>query len=314
MIRQDRLPLAGYRRTLRRVRRFAPFYWMLALPVFWFLLFRYVPMYGVTIAFKEFAIRKGILDSPWATPPLKHFTYFFHSRYFTQLLGNTLILSAMKLSAGMLASILLALLLNECRSLRLKRAVQTLTYMPHFLSWVILYGITLLFLSQDTGILNLLLARMGLKKVAFLSSPALFRWVLLGTDLWKDCGWGAIIYLAAMAGIDPTLYEAARIDGAGRLQQIRHVTLPAIRGVIVVMLILKLGNILDAGFDQVFVFYNIQVMSVSDILDTWVYRTGLEQLNFSLGSAVGLFKSLIGSVLILASNTIARRLGGNGLW
>lgn len=301
------------KKVVSRIWYYKVFYIMMLPGLLWFTIFRYAPMYGIMIAFKDFNIKSGILNSPWATPLLKHFEYFFQSRYFTQLLSNTLIISTAKLITGMGASILLALILNECASTKFKKTIQTLTYMPHFLSWVIVYGIALVFLSESDGFINQILTSLGIKSVPFLSSPTYFRYVLVLSDIWKDCGWGAIIYIASMSSIDPNLYEAATIDGAKRLQLIRYITLPSITSVIIVMLILRLGSVLDAGFDQIYIFYSVPVYEVSDIIDTWVYRTGLEQLNFSLASAVGLFKSFIGMLLIICSNAIARKWG-EGIW
>ena len=301
------------KKIINRIWYHKVFYIMMIPGLLWFTIFRYAPMYGIIIAFKDYNIKSGILKSPWATPLFKHFEYFFKSRYFTQLLSNTLIISVAKLATGMCASILLALILNECTSTIFKKLIQTLTYMPHFLSWVIVYGIVLMFLSESDGFVNQMLVSLGMKPVPFLSSPKYFRYVLILSDMWKECGWGAIIYIASMTNIDPNLYEAAKIDGAKRLQLIRYITLPSIASVIIVMLILRLGSVLDAGFDQIYIFYSVPVYEVADIIDTWVYRTGLEQLNFSLGSAVGLFKSLIGMLLIISSNTIARRWD-EGIW
>jgi putative aldouronate transport system permease protein len=279
----------------------------------WLFIYKYAPMYGAVIAFKEYDISKGILQSPWKNPLAGHFIFFYESPYFFQLIRNTVLISIYKLFFGTLAPIFLAVLLNECNVSWYKRMVQTITYMPYFFSWVIIYGIAYAFLSQGSGLINRWLAEAGLEKIPFLSSPEWFRTVLVGTSLWNSSGWGAIIYLAAMASIDPSLYEAARIDGAGRFRMIWHITLTGIRSVIILMLILNLGKIMDAGFEQVFVFYNVNVYEVGDILDTWVYRVGLEQFNFSLASAVGLFKSLIGLSFVFVSNLIARRWG-EGLW
>ncbi|HML49581.1 MAG TPA: ABC transporter permease subunit, partial [Clostridia bacterium] len=252
-------------------------------------------------------MRKGIFASPWADPAYKYFLRFFQSPYFTQLLGNTLIISLAKLALSMPFAIAMAILLSEARSNKFRRIVQTVTYMPHFLSWVILYGILFAFLSETRGLVNLMLRNMGFPAVNFLSSPRWFRSLVVFSTLWKETGWGAIIYLAAIIGVDPTLYEAARVDGAGRLRSIWHITLPGIRAVTIVMFLLKLGSILDAGFDQIYIMYNIHVYSVGDIIDTWVFRTGLEQWNFSMATAVGLFKSLIGLALIAGMNALARR-------
>ncbi|WP_235439914.1 ABC transporter permease [Paenibacillus sp. DMB20] len=281
--------------------------------IIYYIVYRYVPMYGVVIAFKDYNILEGIVNSPWADPWYKHFQMFYESPYFSQLLVNTFLISVYKLIFGMFPPLVLAILLNECRVRWFKSAVQTISYMPHFLSWVIIYGICLMLLSENSGILNRWIVESGGQSIPFLTSTEWFRSVLVGSEIWQNTGWSAIIYLAAMAGIDPTLYEAARVDGASRLRMIWHITLPGIRNVIVLLLILKLGSVLDAGFEQIYIFYNVQVYPVADILDTWVFRTGLEQLNFSLASAVGLFKSAICLILVLGSNALAKKWG-QGIW
>nr|WP_245583134.1 ABC transporter permease subunit [Paenibacillus daejeonensis] len=286
---------------------------MLLPGIVYFVIFRYFPMYGVIIAFKDFAIMEGITGSPWINPWYKHFQDFYQSPYFGQLMTNTLLISLYKLVWGTLPPILLALLLNECRLRWLKSFVQTLTYMPHFLSWVIIFGILLSLFSQNGGLINRWIVESGGSSIPFLTSTDYFRSILVGSEVWQNLGWGAIIYLAAMSGIDPTLYEAAKVDGATRLRMIWHITLPGIRSIIILLFILKLGHLLDAGFDQIYILYNIQVYPVADILDTWVYRTGLQQMNFSLASAVGLFKSSIGLLLVLGANGLAKRWG-EGIW
>lgn len=317
--RHPKAPLSGnssrpaWRNQLGRMARYRGLYFMLVPVLVWYALFEYAPMYGVTIAFKDYSFFDGILGSPWADPWHKHFSYFFNSPYFEQLLTNTLLISLYKLVFGMLPPLLLAIALSECRIKWLSRVAQTLSYMPYFLSWVIIYGIALIFFSESSGVVNRLIEQGGGNAIDFLTSPEWFRSMLVGTDIWKDAGWGAIIYLAAIAGINPTLYEAAEMDGANRIERIWHITLPGIRDVFLLLLILRLGSILNAGFEQVYVFYNVQVYSVGDIIDTWVYRTGLEQLNFSVAAAVGLFKSAIGFVLVLVTNAFARRWGG-GIW
>jgi len=300
-------------KMVRNIWRFKALYLMLLPGCLYYIVFKYIPMYGAIIAFKDFNMSAGIWSSPWASPWNKHFVTFFHSPYFSQLLTNTFLISAYKLVFGMLPPVIMALLLNECRVKWFKGVIQTLTYMPHFLSWVIIYGIMLALLSQSSGLLNQWIKEAGGQAIPFLTSTTYFRSILVGSEIWQNLGWGAIIYLAAMAGIDPSLYEAARVDGAGRLRMIWHITLPGIRSVIIMLLILNLGHILDAGFEQIYILYNIQVYSVADILDTWVFRTGLQQLNFSLASAVGLFKSVIGIILVFSSNQIAKRWG-EGIW
>jgi putative aldouronate transport system permease protein len=300
-------------RTFRRIWVARAFYLMLLPGLIWYLIFRYLPMGGLILAFKDYDFNSGILGSPWADPWYRHFQLFFNSPYFKQILGNTLIISAYKIFFGMIPPLLLAILLNEARTYWYRRSIQTLSYMPHFLSWVIIYGILVALFSETTGLVNRWLVGAGGTAVPFLTSPSTFRAVLVASDVWQNAGWAAIIYLAAITAIDPTLYEAARVDGASRLRLIWHITLPGIRNVFVLLLILRLGQVLDAGFEQVYILYNPQVYAVADIIDTWVFRTGLEQLNFSLATAVGLFKSVIGLMLVLSANRIAQRWGG-GLW
>lgn len=303
----------GLSLSAKQIWAFRAFYLMLLPGFIYYVLFKYVPMYGVIIAFKDFHMLEGIIGSSWADPWYKHFQTFFNSPYFGQLMINTLVISFYKLIFGTAPPIIMALLLNECRMRWFKTIVQTLTYMPHFLSWVIIYGILIALFSQNSGIVNGWIKDAGGQAIGFMTSTDYFRMILVGSEVWKDLGWGAIIYLAAMTAIDPTLYEAARVDGASRLRMMWHITLPGIRNVIVLLFILKLGHIMDAGFDQIYILYNIQVYQVADILDTWVFRTGLQQLNFSLGAAVGLFKSLIGLALVIGSNQLSKKWG-EGIW
>lgn len=296
---------------LRAAWKFRTLYLFLLPGMLYYVVFRYFPMYGIVIAFKDYSIMDGILGSPWANPWYKHFLYFYESPYFSQLLTNTLAISLYKLIFGMIPPILLALLLNECRVRWFKSFVQTVTYMPYFFSWVIIYGILTALLSENAGIVNYFIREAGGQTIAFMTSTSYFRSILVLSDIWQTMGYSAIIYLAAIVGIDPTLYEAARVDGASRLRMIWHVTLPGIRNVIMMLLILRLGHVMDAGFEQIYILYNIQVYPVADILDTWVFRVGLQQMNFSLASAVGLFKALIGFVLVVLANRLAKRWGEN---
>lgn len=275
--------------------------------------FNYMPMYGAVISFKDFMVKKGILASPWADPWYKYFMQFFNSPYCGRLIRNTLIISLLKIVITTPAAIFFAVAMAEVPSKKYRKVVQTVTYLPHFLSWIIVYGVFFSMLSESRGLLNYLIRSLTGHSVNFMSSTKWFRTLLVVSDLWKENGWNAIVYLAAIIGIDSSLYEAARIDGCNRLQMIGHVTLPGIRSVVIIMLLLKVGSILDAGFDQVYAMYNTQVLSVGDIIDTWVYRTGLRQWNLSLASAVGLFKSLIGTTLLVALNALARRWG-ESLW
>jgi putative aldouronate transport system permease protein len=313
LVSRERISSPKALRLWNELWRSRALYLMLLPGLIWYAIYKYLPMYGLTIAFKDYDIVGGLMSSPWSQPWNKYFLQFFHSPYFTQILTNTVLISFYKLVFGTLPPIILAILFNECRSRWLKKWVQILSYMPHFLSWIIIYGIVIALLSETSGVVNRWIVDFGGKAIPFITSTDWFRSLLVGSDIWQNIGWGAIIYLAAMASIDPSLYEACRVDGGGRLRMIWHITLPGIRSTIVLLLILKVGYIMDASFDQIYVMYNPQVYEVADIIDTWVYRTGLEQMNFSLASAVGLFKSLIGLTLVLLSNKIAKRWG-ESIW
>lgn len=300
-------------KMLRLMWNYRYMYLMLLPGLVYFAIYKYAPMYGTIIAFKDFNIGKGIMGSSWADPWYKHFKYFIDSPYFETILTNTILISVYKMVWGIAPGIIFAILLNEIKNKFFKRFVQTVTYLPHFLSWVIIYGILLIFMGESTGLINATLKDIGVQPIPFLTSTEWFRSILVSSEIWKEFGWNAIIYLAAISSIDPSLYEASRVDGAGRLRNIWHITLPGIRSVIILLFILKLGHILEAGFDQIYIMYNVQVYPVADILDTYVFRTGLEQLNFSLAAAIGLFKSIIGLMLVLIANKIAKRWG-EGIW
>lgn len=290
------------------------FFLMLLPGVSFYIIYKYIPIItGILVSLKEYKVKRGVLASPWAKPLMKYFNFFFNSPFCSQLIGNTLIISLAKILIGLPMAVILALLLNECKSSKLKRSVQTLTYMPHFLSWVVIYGICFVLFSETNGLINSWIRVLTGSTVPFLTEPHTFRGLIIFSDVWKSTGWSAIIYLAAISGIDPALYEAAYIDGASRFQTILHVTLPSIATVVVMTLILRCGSVLNAGFDQIFVMYNEGVYSTCDIIDTWVYRTGIENFNISLSSAVGLFKSVISFVLVVTVNTISRRWG-ESMW
>jgi putative aldouronate transport system permease protein len=296
----------------RRIWRYRMIYLMLLPGMMYFSVFRYGPLYIAQIAFKDFEPILGVEGSPWVG--FANFVTFFHSYYFGQLIANTLIISTAKLVIGLPPAIILALAINEARALKLARLTQTVSYLPHFLSWVVMFGVLLGLLSPSEGLLNQALVKVGMQPVDFLTDPNWFRAILVGSDIWKETGWGAIIYLAALLAIDPAQYEAAAIDGASRWQRIWFISLPGIKDVIVLVTLLRLGHILDAGFEQIFVLYSLPVYNVADIIDTWVYRQGLLNFQFSLATAVGLFKGVIGLVLIIFVNRVARRFAGSGLY
>jgi len=297
----------------KKVWKYRALYLMLIPGLVYYGIYVYGPMYGVIIAFKDYNFLKGITGSPWADPWYKYFKAFYDSPYFTQIMRNTLLISLYKLMWGMPPGIILAIMLNEVRNKPFKRIVQTISYLPHFLSTVIIYGLLIALLSQTDGLINQWIKSFTGEAIPFLTSTDWFRSLLVSSGIWQNVGWSAIIYLAAITGIDPTLYEAARSDGAGRLRMIWHITLPGIRNVILLLLVLRLGHVLDAGFEQIYIFYNVHVYPVADIIDTWVFRVGLEQMDFSLATAVGLFKTLIGIVLVVGANKLARRWEGS-IW
>jgi len=278
----------------------------------YYVLFKYAPMYGIIIAFKDFNIMQGIIASPWVG--FKHFETLFRSPDFVRVFRNTLIISTYKLVFTFPAPIVLAILLNEVRITLFKRVIQTITYLPHFLSWVILSGIVINLLSPSTGLVNVILNSLGVKTIFFVGDPDWFRTVLVVSGAWKEVGWGTIIYLAALASVDSQLYEAAVLDGANRFKQTIHVTLPSIVPVIVIMFIFAIGAIVSDDFDQIFNLYNPAVYSVSDVFSTYVYRMGLENMMYSFSTAMNMFKNVIAFGLVIGTNYIVRRFSDYGLW
>jgi putative aldouronate transport system permease protein len=291
-------------------------YWdlyLLMVPgILFFIIYKYVPMWGIVIAFQDYSIFTGVLESKWVG--FKHFERMFEAEEFYRIFKNTLLISLYKLFWGFPAPIIVALMLNEIRNMMYKRTIQTVIYMPHFLSWVIVGGIMMNLLGPSTGIVNSFVEFLGFEPIYFLADNSWFRSVLVASDLWKSVGWGTILYLAALAGIDPQLYEAATVDGANKWQQTWHITLPSLLPTIVILLILQMGNILEVGFEQVFILLNPLVYNVGDVFETYVYRVGVTQGQFSYTTAVGLFKSVIALILVVAANKFAKKLGQNGLW
>ncbi|MDF2959535.1 MAG: sugar transporter permease [Paenibacillus sp.] len=296
--------------------RLHKFYYLLILPgVLYFLIFDYIPMAGISIAFKDispFDGIEGIINGPWVG--LKHFGRFLDSVYFWNVLGNTLLISLYKLFFGFPAPIALALLLNEVKNKLFKKTVQTISYLPHFLSMVIISGLVMNILSTDGGLVNEIVRAFGKEPIHFLGSNDYFRTVLVSSHIWHQVGWGSILYLAALTGIDPQLYEASRIDGAGKWRQVWHITLPGITHVIVILFIFNVGGLLNAGFEQIFLLYSPPVYETADIIDTFVYRQGLVQFQYSFATAVGLFKSVLAAILIVGTNYLSKRLGQEGIW
>jgi putative aldouronate transport system permease protein len=275
------------------------------------LVFKYIPMGGLAMAFQDFDIFEGFGGSRLVG--FGNFVRVFGDEYFYTVFLNSLIISLLKLVWVFPLPILLAIMLNEVRNLRYKKTVQTLVYLPHFLSWSIVYGIFYALLSFD-GPFNSVMSSVGLDRIPFFIDARFFRSVLVGSDAWKTVGWGTIIYLSALTAIDQELYQAAKTDGANKLQQIFHITLPGILSTVVVMLVLRLGSLLNAGLDQIFIMYNPTVYNVADIIDTYVYRKGLGQMEYSYGAAVGLFNSVISFTLVMASNYAAKKKFGRSMW
>ncbi|MBI5653749.1 MAG: sugar ABC transporter permease [Chloroflexi bacterium] len=285
---------------------------MLIPPMIYYLIFRYIPIYNAQIAFKEFFALKGVEGSPWVG--FQHFETFFKSFYFNELIINTIVFSVAKLLLGLPIAIILALAIHESRFMFFRSLVQTVTYLPHFLSCVIMLGLLLALLSPSSGMINEVIKALGGQPISFLTSPAWFRQVVILSDIWKETGWSTILYLAALLSVNPDLYEAAEVDGASRWRRIWHISLPSIIPVVVLVTLLRLGNILDGGFSQIWVLYSVPVYSVGDIIDTWVYRSGVLDFQFSLATAVGLFKGVIGLALILFANKIAQRVAQQSLF
>lgn len=293
--------------------KYWPLYLMFLPVVVLLVLFNYLPMYGIVLAFKDYWPQYGILGSPWMTPLFSNFSVLFADEKFWDVTKNTLIISALRLVFGFPAPILLALFFNEIRSKTFKKVSQTILYLPYFLSWVILAGMLRTMLLSD-GIVNDFLGKLGLGPYPFLSKSSLFLPMLIVTDIWKNMGFGSIIYLAAIMGIDSSLYEASLVDGANRFQRMVHITLPGIVMAISINLILSLSGILNGGFDQIFNLYSVPVYDVADIIDTYVYRIGITDGEFGIATALGLIKSVIGFALILIVNKVTNKLGGVGVW
>ncbi len=289
-------------------------YYLLFLPFLAFIIiFKYIPMYGATLAFKDFRVLEGILGSPWVG--FKYFNQLFSAASFREVLRNTLIISLEKLLFGFPVPIILALFINEIRNEHVKKTFQTFSYLPHFISWVIAASLVTDVLSLN-GPVNTVIQALGGESVYFMADTRYFRPVLILSSIWKGCGWSSIIYIAAITGIDPELYEAAKVDGAKKLQQIRSITLPCIRTTILTVFILDIGGIMSAGFDQIYNLYSPVVYKVADVLDTYTYRQGLEQNNYSYATAAGLFQNGVGFILVIISNYVVKKLsdGEEGLW
>lgn len=304
--------------TLKYLRQNYDLYLMLIPALVYVLIFHLLPMFGILIAFKDYNMFQvpgnpflSILESPWAG--LKYFRQIFAREEFLRAFANTLIISVYKIVFTFPLPIIFAIFLNEVRSTKFQKGLQLIVYLPHFLSWVVIYGIFVSFLGS-TGVVNSIITSMGFEQVSFLMDSSKFRSILVISDAWKEIGWSSIIYFSAIAGMDQECFEAADVDGATRMQKIWYITVPSLLPTIILMLIIRIGNIMNAGFDQIFVFYNPTVYDVADIIGTYVYRMGLGKLEFSTGTAVGLFNSVISMILVLSSNFVARKATGKGIW
>jgi len=300
------------KKAIQRIWYFRHVYLFILPAIIWYLIFAYYPMYGVLLAFKDFKYNLGILGSPWAG--LKYFKAFLADSSFYETIRNTLSISVLKLLFGFPAPIVLALMLNEVVHTKFKRVVQTISYLPHFVSWVVVVTLLQKILSPNAGFVNDLRIQLGMEPIFFMGMPSLFYPLVVISDIWKGVGWGSIIYLAALTNIDPTLYEAAEIDGAGRWSKIFKITLPCLAPTIGILLILSLSGILNAGFDQIYLMQTPSTLHVSEILDTYVLKKGIRQGQFSYATAIGLFKSVISMILIVTVNNISRKYTEISLW
>jgi len=288
--------------------------YLLLLPgVLYFIVYRYVPMLGIVVAFKEYSPFLGFIDSPWVG--LDNFKRIFDSPEVVQVIFNTIVISFLQIIFSFPAPILLALMLNEVRRQAFKRVVQSIVYLPHFLSWVVVVGIVTIFF-RNTGLVNEILTEVfGVQEgIPFLTNPDYFRTFIVGEVIWKEVGWGTILFLAALAGINPSLYEAAVMDGASRMRQIWHITLPALKSTIIILLIIRLGDVMEVGFEQVFLQLNPFNMEIGNTLDTYVYFKGIQQQDYSFSTAVGVFKGVVGLILVVTANKLARRFGEQGVY
>ncbi|WP_430143836.1 ABC transporter permease [Paenibacillus cisolokensis] len=308
---KSRMAAAG-KDGLRKTKRHWQLYLLVLLPLAYIIIFKYVPMYGAQIAFRDFSIMKGFAGSDWAG--LKHFQDFFQSPNFSMLIENTLLISLYSLLVGFPVPIILALALNEVGGRVFKKTVQMVTFAPYFISTVVMVSMIILFLSPRLGFVDLIVRALGMESVNFMGIPAYFKSIFVLSNVWQGMGYGAVIYLAALAGINPELYEAARVDGASRLQKVVHVDIPGIMPAAIIMLILNAGQMMNVGFEKIFLMQNPLNISSSEVISTYVYKVGLLGANFSFSAAVDLFNSVINLILLVAVNWLARRVSETSLW
>lgn len=306
------LKAARRKERMKNIKKNKLIYLMIAPGIIYFLIYKYFPMYGLIIAFQDYKPYLGISGSEWVG--FQHFQRLFQDPDFWMIFKNTIVLFILQLVIAFPIPIILALMLNEVRSNLYKRSVQTLIYIPHFMSWVVIVSISYVMLTLDGGIINSILRVMGFGQINFLLSEEWFRPMYILQIIWRESGWGTIIFLAAIAGVDPQLYEAAKIDGASRLRQIWHITLPSIRSVIIILLILKIGDVLELGFEHVYLLLNSSNRAVAEIFDTYVFTAGLQQGQFSYSTAVGFFKGIVGLILVVGANKLAKKYGEEGVY
>ena len=300
------------RRMGRKILQRWQLYLMILPALVWLILFCYKPMYGVLIAFKQYSLRLGVFGSEWTG--LANFERLFHSYWFPIILKNTLTLSVLSLLIGFPAQILLALMVNEVETPFLKKTFQTVSYAPHFISTVVVCGMITLFLSPSSGMVNQIIAALGGERIAFMQQPGMFKWIYVISGVWQGVGWGAIIYFAALAGVDKELLEAAQIDGASRLQRMIHINLPVLIPTIVVLFILQCGSLLGVGYEKTYLLQNATHLTGSEIISTYVYKMGLERNDFSFSTATGLFNSVINCLILVIANALSRKVSETSLW
>ncbi|MDQ1914509.1 ABC transporter permease subunit [Paenibacillus sp. GD4] len=288
-----------------------PLYIMAVPGILFLITFKYIPLVGTVIAFKEYSVFKGMLDSPWVG--LRHFQSLIQHPDFIRIFGNTLMLGFLKIALVFPVPVLLALMINEVRKSALRKGIQTALYIPHFLSWVIIAGIVFDFFSLS-GLFNVVIGWFGYDPVLVMQESDYFRMVYIVTAIWRDAGWGTVVYMAAISSIDPQLYESAMMDGASKFKQLLHITLPLLLPTVLVLFLLEIGNFMELGFDHVYNLLTPMTYSVGDILDTYVFRTGIQQAQYSFATAVGLFQSIIGFVLVYIFNRLSRKVSDGGLW
>ena len=301
-----------WRTIAARLSRDRLFYFMLIPFIAWYIIFAYKPMYGLQIAFKDFSVFKGIEASPWVG--FQHFIDFFNGPYFWRTIKNTLMISLYSLLFAFPAPIILALLLNEVRNALFKKSIQTLTYLPHFISVVVVAGIVTNFLAPNNGLVNIVLEKFGFEKIYFLTVPEYFRTIFVSMNIWQEAGFGAILYIAALSGINQELYEASVIDGANKWKQIWHVTIPGILPTIMIMLILRIGQVLEVGYEAIILLYQPATYETADVISTYMYRAGIREGAYDLTTAVGLFNSVIGLMLVIIANKLSKKYTESGLW